>query len=536
MSGDFVFDDIDEIEQNPHIKTLTPLSEPLGAYHTLPVRPLPYLTFALNYAAHGLAKPGYHVVNILIHLACGYLVYGIMLRTLRRYFAGRATSSNTWTATEQYVLALICAGLFLVHPLQTQAVSYIYQRIELMVSLFLLLTLYCFVRGVEGQGSRKWLGLSIFSCWCGMLCKEVMFVAPLLVVAYDWIFICRSKSLAAPQKFRLPYYLLLISSWGLLAGLIIQQSQGYGEFSGQSHPRWNYLLSQSWVILHYLRLVVYPVGQVLDYYWIPVQGLSESLPASLIVAVGFLLTIYGVIRQREWSIIGIWFYLCLAPSSSFVPVIALCVEHRMYLAIIAPIVAIVFLTYELLRRAVVPEKSVQILVAVALLCGGVLCSITYARNAVYDSRITMWEDVRLKQPDDPYTYWYLGKAYHAAKDFPYALDVLETGLTKKSLVPGNENSLKSKMHNEVGLLYAKSRDSFPQAIAHYQAAIQLLPGNAEANNNLGVVYFKLGDARSCYQHFAAAIKLKPDFVDAQKNMEILQEAIREATQSKAQPK
>ena len=136
----------------------------MGAGATGGGRPVLNLSLALNYLMGGTAAWGYHLVNLLIHLCAGLVLYGILRRTFRGFDLPAAAVALLWTA----------------HPIQTEAVTYIVQRAESLMGLFYFLTLYCFIR--YGEGSRRWAVLSVLACFLGMGTKEVMVSAPLVVL------------------------------------------------------------------------------------------------------------------------------------------------------------------------------------------------------------------------------------------------------------------------------------------------------------------------------------------------------------------
>lgn len=186
----FVFDDSVSITLNRTIRHLWPVWEALLPPHRtgLPVegRPVVNFTLAVNYALGGVTPWGYHALNLAIHILAGLTLFGIARRTLLRpamsgRFGAEATS-----------LALAIALLWTVHPLQTEAVTYVVQRAESLMGLFYLLTMYCFIRGVESRWPGRWYALSVAACLLGMGSREVMVSAPLMVLFYDRTFVAGS--------------------------------------------------------------------------------------------------------------------------------------------------------------------------------------------------------------------------------------------------------------------------------------------------------------------------------------------------------
>ena len=167
FGGAFLLDDIPDIVENASVHQFWPPTQVLAAEQNRS-RPVAKLSFAANYALGGKNPWGYHLVNLTLHLIAGLALFGILRRTLRTprlqaRFGAHATP-----------VALAAAALWLVHPLNTQAVTYVVQRYESMMGMFLLLTLYCFIRGHDARRGNAWYALAGVSCALGMCCKQVM--------------------------------------------------------------------------------------------------------------------------------------------------------------------------------------------------------------------------------------------------------------------------------------------------------------------------------------------------------------------------
>ena len=146
-------------------------------------RPVVMLTLSANYSLGGLNTWGYHAFNLGVHLLAALTLFGIVRRTLQ---SPRLRERFGQAATP---LALGVALIWLVHPLQTQAVTYIIQRCESLMGLFFLLTLYCVIRGFQAARPAWWHAAAALCCFLGMGCKQVMAGAPLLVLLYDVVFL-----------------------------------------------------------------------------------------------------------------------------------------------------------------------------------------------------------------------------------------------------------------------------------------------------------------------------------------------------------
>jgi hypothetical protein len=251
LAGPFLYDDHRAVVSNPQIHQLWPLSIPLSPQPESPVagRPLVNLSFAINYALGGLDVTGYHLWNIAIHLACALLLCGIVRRTLmlprlRAQFGAEAAP-----------IALACGLIWMLHPLQTEAVDYVTQRSESMMALCYLLTLYASI--------RQWTWVAILACAAGMACKESMVTAPVVVMMYDAMFVFDSFKDAISRRWA--FYLGLAGSWIVLAAMMWggPRASSVGFSTGVS--AWTYLLNQPPMIVRYLRLTLWPTGLVLDY-------------------------------------------------------------------------------------------------------------------------------------------------------------------------------------------------------------------------------------------------------------------------------
>ena len=332
---------------------------------TVSGRPVLNLSFALNYAVSGCDVGGYHVTNLAIHLVAALLLFGIVRRTATKFSGLRPELTTAQAATS---IALAVALLWAVHPLQTESVTYIVQRAESLMGLFYLLTLYCFLRGVGSGRAILWYAGSVLACLLGMATKEVMVSAPLVVILYDRTFL--AGSFREAWRRRWGYYLALAATWLLLAWLVVGtglllQSYGVRTERMQSFTWWTYLATQPGVIVHYLRQVVWPSGLCLDYGWPPAATVGEVLFPAIPVVCLLGLTAWAVVKRPAWGFLGAWFFLILAPTSSFMPVQhAAAFEHRMYLplaAVVSGVIVGACLAGEWLsRRGIVPRTALQV--------------------------------------------------------------------------------------------------------------------------------------------------------------------------------
>ena len=190
LSAPFILDDTYRIESNTSIRQWSDLHEVLGNTS----RPMVNLTLAVNYALGGLNVTGYHIFNIIVHIAASLVLFQI----LRRTFCSQLLYSSLAEPSDR--LAFAVALIWLVHPLNTQAVTYTIQRGESMMGLFYLLTLYSVILSVQTGRKWSWTIVAILSCILGMATKEVMATAPLVVLLYDRTFLAGSFLQALKQR------------------------------------------------------------------------------------------------------------------------------------------------------------------------------------------------------------------------------------------------------------------------------------------------------------------------------------------------
>ncbi len=279
LTGEFVFDDQYDIVDNAAIRRIWPLWVPMmdsrgEHWHS---RPVASLTFAINYAWAGLATWPYHVTNLAIHILAGCVLFGIARRTLLLCPGGYSPDTARG-------LAFLIALLWTLHPLQTQAVTYIVQRYESLMGCFYLLTVYSVLRSATSPRGWAWSVASAAFCLLSMGCKEVAISIPALVLLYDRTFL--AGSFRDALRLRWGVYAALAVSW-LVFIPIYRASSGSGERAwagfGIKTPWYEYAATEFGVILHYLRLTIWPSGQCIDYGWPIARSAAAIIPPAIVV-------------------------------------------------------------------------------------------------------------------------------------------------------------------------------------------------------------------------------------------------------------
>jgi len=488
-----VFDDGPSIVHNATIRNLWPLSGVLDTASldggaTVSGRPLVNLSLALNHALGGENVWGYHLFNLSVHVAAGLLLFGVVRRTLL------LPTVDPRIGGLALPVAWSVAAVWLLHPLQTAAVTYIIQRAEAMAGLFYLLALYAFIRGAQSNGQGRWLVVSAVACMAGVACKEVVATVPFAILLYDRAFV--AGSIGAAWRRRRTYYVSLAGSWILLAWLVIGTGArgGTAGFGIAEVTPWTYALTQCGAIIHYLSLVVWPHPLVFDYGTEIVGGLSEVWWQAAMLLALLTATVLLLVRRPKAGFVAAWFFIVLAPSSSIVPVATQTMaEHRLYLALAGPVVLAVWALGVWLGRRVWMAA-----VAVAL-AGGVA---TIARNTDYATAHDLWADTVAKRPASARAHHNLGLAEQARGRLDEAERHLRDAI---ALAPGTAEPL----YNLGLVLTAKQLPT--DAAAAYREAIRIDPESAAAHNNLANLLLALDQSEEAGAHYAEAVRLQPKF-------------------------
>jgi protein O-mannosyl-transferase len=329
FEGAFLLDDRIRIVNNQQIRQFWPH---LAAF-IRGVRPILQVSVALNYAVGGLDPWGYHAFNLITHLVAGLLLFGIVRRMLEsESLRARYGAASRW-------LALAVAAIWLAHPLQTESVTYIIQRAESLMGLFFLLTLYCGVRACGSPHPRRWGIAAVVACALGMGTKEVMVTAPILMLLYDRMFIASSFRDAIRRRWGL--YAGLTATWLVLGLAMVVNPPDEPMFIVSGLNPWSYAATQFEVIVHYLRLAIWPAPLVFDCAWPIAEPGSSVMPSAVIVLALGAATILALLKRAWVGFWGAWFFLILAPTSSIMPIADVAFEHRMYLSLAAVVVVAV---------------------------------------------------------------------------------------------------------------------------------------------------------------------------------------------------
>lgn len=519
----FVFDDRTSIVANPVITDLGGFLSGAGlAYNAR--RFVGYLSFALNYRVGGLNVTGYHVVNLLIHISAACLLTVLGRLALRILTLRQQPDAEGKLRVE--LLPLLAALLFVAHPIQTQAVTYVVQRLASLATLFYLLSLVLYLKGriaglrSDRQGSPgspgarsplPWYAGAVMAGAAAMATKEIAFTLPFAVIFCEF---CLFEMSPGRRK------TLLLSVGGamaLMVGMLLASPYPLEQLLSDvdqtlrlqtNLPRSHYLFTQCAVIVTYLRLLIVPVGQNLDYdYPVHTSLLQGRVLCSALLLLFLLGTALYLLRkgrvegeeapgpERRLVSFGIlWLFLTLSVESSIIPIEDVIFEHRMYLPAAGAFLAAAGVAGMLARRR---PRAIILCACLAVL---LLTGATWRRNLTWGDGVNLWQDVVSKSPGKARPYLNLGVELEARGRYPDAIAAFGKAL---ALSPDYRQA-----YGNLGAAY-NNLENFPQATLILQQGLRKFPGDPDLLNNIGISYAAQGAPDAAIQFFEAAVRQAP---------------------------
>jgi tetratricopeptide (TPR) repeat protein len=456
------------------------------------LRQLTFFTFYLNHLLGGLHPAGYHVVNVAIHIANAILLFFLLSR-----FTGR------WVAT-------VAATIFLVHPIQTSAVLYVYERSALLACFFSLLAMLALANG------RTALAILLFVL--AFEGKESAIAVPLAVAA-----------LYGGKVFSRKRLIIFVGAAALavtaLAVLAYWNEQTVGINAAAQVRPFRYLLTETRVAYTYMRLLVLPYSQALEYDVRESGGILSIAGIALILAAGYVLSRNE--RRRIPGLCILAFFILLLPTSSFVPSVDAAFEHRLYL----PMLAFSLFAASLLSG--IPRRNVVTTIIIAI-----LAILTARRESVWASDVRLWEDTARKAPGKARVWFNLGGAYintnpekarvafqraldlqpHFAEAW-YDLGIIEqqkrnwnAALADYGVAVDQQPNYWPAWNNMANTLSALGQQE--RALTYLRQTLDLNPNYWPAHYNSAVIYFILGRYVDAIRQLRIVLDWQPDFRDA----------------------
>lgn len=491
--GDYVFDDLVHIVNSDRIHSFSTAVPSLWTG-----RPVIYFTLAVNYRIGGLNVLGYHIVNFAVHLVAGLILFGLARRTLR--LPPLDAQFGRWADLIGFAAAL----LWLIHPLQTQAVTYIIQRCESMMGMFYLASLYCVLRASQSERRWPWYAAGVAACWLGMGCKEVMITAPVVIAIYDRIFLC--SSWAEVLRRRWGFYLALVPAvaWLLTARFVTGPETIGKEYYDSAPDPFAYLMSQPLVLLQYLRLAVLPDRLCFDYQWPVLRDWSAVALPGLTVLGLFLASLAMLWFRPRLGFLAFSSFVIMAPTSSINPIADLAVEHRMYLPLALLVVLGVVGFTAVMRRFLRLRRRRAVIYALTLLIlAGSWGTRTYVRNLLYTKPSALWANALAHAPTNARAMNNLGCYFSAAGDFDRAIEQY------RKTIAIDPNFTLAYVNLARNLFGKKDPDA---AIAVLRGAIaRTLPNPVVLHCDLAFMLEQQGDTAAAEAEYRRALAINPHY-------------------------
>lgn len=480
----FFWDDQNLIVENPYIKDIRLVKNlftkdlAFGTQFSNFYRPLQSLSFELDYHLWGLNPFGFHLTNLLLHTGCALVVYFLFSLI---FPASRA-------------IPLISALLFLVHPIQTEAVTYISGRADSQASLFILLSIFFYLKtSLKTQPKNNlFLLASTVSFILALLSKETALILPLLILLFNLSFPQGSKRHYWPYFLVALVYILLRSTVlnFLQRPLFLSDANLYLR-----------LLTSAKTFALYLGLFFLPFNLHMERSLPYVSSiLDKDVLFSLIL---LMLLIILILRSYKSSKLcffaGIWFFLTLLPVSNIVPLNANMAEHWLYLPSIGFFLLVAFGFDKLLKKANSIKRLSVILIIILI---SFYCFLTVKRNQEWGDPETFFRKILVYNPQSTEAYNCLGAIYQNQNKLDLAIDAFRRAV--------QIDTFNYKSYGNLGSALRKKKE-YDLAISAYKKALALRPDIPGLYNNLGNVYADRGQLQQAKEMLEQALRLYPEF-------------------------
>ncbi|OGF66874.1 MAG: hypothetical protein A2Y62_01355 [Candidatus Fischerbacteria bacterium RBG_13_37_8] len=487
FSTPFILDDFRFIVDNNSLH-----NNSIYTHFNLP-RYVGYVSFGLNYLVNKLQPAGYHLANILVHIINAFLIVLLFRKLFDRL-------SITKDSLHYHYLPALAALLFLVHPLQTQSVTYIVQRLASLAAMFTLISLLAYIIFKDsGSTLYGYYFISLLSALLAFKTKENTATLPLVLITIELLFYKKSATTTRKKMALLiPFFLLLTvipismtnfdalsnkSFTEIITSSNITMSELFRELSESTYQtadisRNQYLLTQFRVITVYIKMLLLPVNQSLYHLFPFSHSLFEmNTMLSLCLLLIMIATAFGIAKKYPEISFGIlWFFIFLLVESSIVPIYDVIFEHRVYLPSIGFIIAFIYTMYYCIGK-----KHFKAMLAIIIVIVLILSVLTYRRNLAWKNEISIWKDVVEKYPGSYLAHGALGTAYgkinrcdEAIKEFQASLNILPTYI---------------RAYNNLATCHIK-QGSIQKAIDAYKTAVTIMPDYVLGYYNLGSLYYQ----------------------------------------------
>lgn len=520
LRAPLVFDDNSTVLSNPSIESLWPLvsfrgiDSPLSPSPELPTsaRPIANLSFAIDMARQGTDPAGYRFTNLIIHIAVGLTLWRVIEGTLTRY-------RPQWLTPDAARLLSFAAALaWTLHPANSECVMYVTQRTESLMALSMLATLACALHYWEAEGAmrRFWLAAVGLVAVLGMLSKEVMFVAPLVVALFERTFVAPGGVI--PRR-NMPLYMVLAIA-SLTVPLLYLAGYRSTHSGDVGIPPVVWWMTQAKVLFFYIGLAVWPWPLALHYQMPYLRDITIAWPWVGMAALLVITASWLALRRAPAGFL-LMASLCTLAPTSLVPLSdEVAAERRLYLPLAAAIAGITVAPF---TRGIHPARwrdgrSIAIFatsVAVAL----ALARLSHIRAGAYASPVSIWADNVANQPDNYLARYNLSRCLIDEG----RLDEAKRHLRRAATIapPSSRHAeIYSRASFNLGLLHQKDGEH-TEAIQSFRRVIEMTPDSSPAHYNLARSLEDAGETSAAAAAYAAALDHDPDHYWAHTNLALL---------------
>ena len=481
-------------------------------------RLLPMATFAWDFYWGKGHISAFHTTNLVIHYAClGAVIFFLLtlFNCLQFQFPDEIPDGFP-----VFWLVFFIAGIWSLNPVQTNAVTYLVQRMTSLAAMFYLLSFSFYMNArMQQQHKRRWPIVFFFYCLAGItalgafLSKQNSATLPLLIILAEIMFF-------TPDLIqRLLYHRLLSAFFAiiiLIGGVWFFSSFMPSLLSGYNHRNFTLtqrLLTELRVVSSYIVLLILPLPQFMNFEHDPTLSISFFSPVTTFFSLIFLCILVFIAwktrnRQRLISFGISWFFINLLIESTIIP-LELKFEHRLYLPSIGFYLALVVAVIMLLKK-LLQIKKVVLPSAVALSCGFIILSalsmLTYVRNTCWIDNVALYSDCVAKAPMKARNHSNLSRAYAGVGNYDKAIAEAERAI---KLGKQHHEEYWVSACNIISAYVAKG--NIERAVSEGEQLIQNAPSETKQNayplvlHNLGDAYLKLGDYEAAYNIFLKAL-------------------------------
>ncbi len=445
-------------------------------------RPLPCLSLALNWYWGQDDPTGYHWVNLILHMITAGALF-LTIQLLLQTPGIKATS----TPGSRHFIALLAASLWAINPIQTQAVTYIVQRMAVMAAMFSILGLYAYLKGRLSAGRERWGWFTAMTAFfvCALLSKENAVLFPFSVMLIETIFFMNRlpvtvKTALLSKKNALIAGVLLIAGIAFIVLNTAGNPINFGYYDKRPFSLWERLFSQPRILIFYLSLLLYPAPWRFSIEHDINHSLSLIAPWTTLPAIVAVVGLIGfaILCSRKHPLLSfgiLFFFLNHLVESTILP-LELVFEHRNYLPSFFIFLPVAYAVERLIDRYRVQNRSLSILLVVfatiILTVTGLAC---YDRNKAWKSDYTLWYSAFQKAPGRARALMALGVAIGWGEEkIPNRHDIALEIFNRALKLPGARKNEKAQIYGNLGLMHV-ARGELPQAIAAYHQALAISP-------------------------------------------------------------